>query len=44
MKIVDLECRIVTMPLNKSFINANAEMSNVENKDFSFIFTKLTTD
>jgi len=44
MKIVNFESRIVTMPLNKPFRNADAEMGSVERKNFSFVFSKVSTD
>lgn len=45
MQIINFESRIVTMPLKKPFIrNADAETMTVENKDFSFIFSKVSTD
>ncbi len=44
MKIVNFESSIVRMPLNEPFRNTDALMGNVENRDFSFIFAKLSTD
>jgi len=44
MEIVNFESRIVIMPLNKPIRNANPDMGNVENRDFSFIFSKISTD
>lgn len=42
MKIIDLENRIVSMPLGEPFVMA--EMCDVVSKDFSFIYSKVSTD
>lgn len=45
MKIIDLECRLVSMPLNKPLKKANLEKcGDVVDETFSFIYSKVTTD